>query len=153
MPFDLIYPALGVLAFLVLVYIGFLHRKVSLFLRGQNAKTLEDTIRILLRSNETLIEEMKKLRDRAETLEHKTKKSIRTIETVRFNPFRDAGSNQSFATSFINEEGDGVVLSSLYSRDRVSIFAKPIKKNVSEFELTDEERAVIKKSGENYSQE
>jgi hypothetical protein len=153
MPFDLIYPALGVLAFLTLVYIGFLHRKVNLFLRGQNAKTLEDTIRILLKSNEALIEEVKKLRDRAETLERKMRKSIRTVETVRFNPFSDAGSNQSFATSFTNEEGDGVVLSSLYSRDRVSVFAKPVKKNDSEYGLTDEERTVIKKSSEQYSQE
>ena len=39
----------------------------------------------------------------------------------------------------LNEEGNGVVLSSLYSRERMSIFAKPIKNGKSEYELTEEE--------------
>jgi hypothetical protein len=43
----------------------------------------------------------------------------------------------------LNEEGDGVVLSSLYSRERMSVFAKPIKNKKSEYELTVEEKAVL----------
>ena len=62
---------------------------------------------------------------------------------MRFNPFPDQGSNQSFAIGMLNEEGDGVVFSSLYSRDRMSVFAKPIKNNKSEYELSDEERKVL----------
>ena len=46
----------------------------------------------------------------------------------------------------LNEEGDGVVLSSLYSRERMSIFAKPIKNNKSEYELSAEEKEVLKKA-------
>ena len=56
------------------------------------------------------------------------KKASRGFETIRFNPFPDQGSNQSFAVGMVNEDGDGVVFSSLYSRERMSIFAKPIKK-------------------------
>jgi hypothetical protein len=74
------------------------------------------------------------------------RKSIRGLETIRFNPFPDQGSNQSFAISFQNEDGDGVVISSLYARERMSVFAKPIKKGSSTYELTDEEREVINKS-------
>ena len=46
----------------------------------------------------------------------KLKKAIRGVETVRFNPFPDQGSNQSFAIGMLSEEGNGVVMSSLYSR-------------------------------------
>ena len=46
----------------------------------------------------------------------------------------------------LNEEGDGVVLSSLYSRERMSVFAKPIKGGKSEYELTGEETNAIKKA-------
>jgi hypothetical protein len=46
----------------------------------------------------------------------------------------------------MNEEGDGVVFSSLYSRERVSIFAKPVKKQASEFELSAEERDAMKRA-------
>ncbi len=71
----------------------------------------------------------------------KISRSAQSIETVRFNPFKGTGSggNQSFATAILNENGDGVILSSLYSSDRVSIFAKPILKLESTYELTEEE--------------
>ena len=74
------------------------------------------------------------------------KKSVRGLETIRFNPFPDQGSNQSFAVGMLNEEGNGVVFSSLYSRERMSIFAKPVKNGKSEYELTTEEKEVLKKA-------
>jgi len=46
----------------------------------------------------------------------------------------------------LNEENDGVVLSSLYSRERMSIFAKPIKNGKSEYELTEEEQNALSKA-------
>ena len=76
----------------------------------------------------------------------KLRKSIRGLETIRFNPFPDQGSNQSFAIGMLNEEGDGVVLSSLYSRDRMSVFAKPIKNSKSEYELSAEEKNALQKA-------
>jgi hypothetical protein len=43
------------------------------------------------------------------------------------------------------------VISSLYSRDRVSVFSKPLKKFESNFELTEEEKEVIGTSKTNLS--
>jgi len=121
-------------------------KRLKRFFIGKKAKDLEDTIVFLE-------EEIKKLKTRAEekdkevgVINSKLKKSIRGVETIRFNPFPDQGSNQSFAIGVLNEEGDGVVISSLYSRERMSVFAKPIKNNKSEYELTNEEREVIEKA-------
>ena len=72
--------------------------------------------------------------------------TVRDVATVRFNPFVDQGSNQSFATALVDDHGNGVILSSLYSRERVSVFAKPVKGGVSEYELTDEEKSVLHKT-------
>jgi hypothetical protein len=46
----------------------------------------------------------------------------------------------------MNDEGNGVIMSSLYARDRMSIFAKPIVNGKSEFELSSEEKDVLDKS-------
>ena len=46
----------------------------------------------------------------------------------------------------LDEEGDGLVISSLYSRERMSIFAKPIKNNKSEYELSMEEKEALSKA-------
>ena len=55
-----------------------------------------------------------------------------------------SGGNQSFATGFLSEEKNGVIISSMYSRDHVSVFAKPIKNFISEQgELTAEEKDAL----------
>ena len=113
---------------------------------GKKAKDLEDTILILKEE----VDELKKIKEVVEKeiilINTKLKKSIRGLETVRFNPFPDQGSNQSFAVSFLNEEGDGLILSSLYARERMSVFAKPIKGSKSDYELTEEEMQVLQKA-------
>ena len=121
-------------------------RRLKRFFVGKKAKDLEDTIINL----EEEIVKLKKAKENAEKeikeINLKLKKSIRGLETIRFNPFPDQGSNQSFAIGMLNEEGDGVVLSSLYSRERMSIFAKPIKNGKSEYELTEEEKKSLEKA-------
>jgi hypothetical protein len=78
-------------------------------------------------------------------VEARLNRSIQAVETIRFNPFKGTGEggNQSFSTAFVNKNGSGVVISSLYSRDRVSIFSKPLEKFESQFELTEEEKDVV----------
>ncbi|MEN9613757.1 MAG: hypothetical protein RLZZ347_64 [Candidatus Parcubacteria bacterium] len=80
-----------------------------------------------------------------EKMDERVRKSITGVKTIRFNPFKGTGSggNQSFATAFVSENGDGVVLSSLYSREHVSIFSKPLQKFTSEFELSAEEKNAL----------
>ncbi len=120
--------------------------RLKRFFLGKKAQDLEDTIA-------SMQDEITKLKQAKENFEKenaimnaKLKKSIRGLETLRFNPFPDQGSNQSFAIGMINEENDGVIISSLYSRDRMSVFAKPIKNGKSEYELTEEEKGVLEKA-------
>ena len=82
-------------------------------------------------------------------LQKKVARSVQSTELVRFTPFSGIGSNgnQSFSLAFLNEQGDGIVVSGLYySRDRVSIFTKPVNGFSSSFELTPEEKEVIARS-------
>lgn len=121
-------------------------KRLRRFFLGKKAKDLEDTIIILERDIAMLKESKTNIEKELITINQKLKKSIRGLETIRFNPFPDQGSNQSFAIGMLNEDGDGVIMSSLYSRERMSIFAKPIKAGKSEFELTEEEKEALKKS-------
>jgi len=121
-------------------------RRLRRFFLGKKAKDLEDTIVKLEEHITALKSAQEKTEKNITEINQKLKKSIRGLETIRFNPFPDQGSNQSFAVGMLNEEGDGVVVSSLYSRERMSVFAKPIKMGKSEYELTEEEKAVLKKA-------
>ncbi|OGI74477.1 hypothetical protein A3D42_03335 [Candidatus Nomurabacteria bacterium RIFCSPHIGHO2_02_FULL_41_18] len=121
-------------------------KRLKRFFAGKKGKDLEESIEILLKKIEMLERAKESAEKELETINVKLRKSIRGLGTLRFNPFPDQGSNQSFAIGMMNEDGDGVVLSSLYARDRMSIFAKPVKNNKSEYELTEEEKEALKKA-------
>lgn len=128
------------------VWVVMTEKRLKRFFLGKKAKDLEDTIEILEKNINDLKNSKDKIEKELTEINKKLKKSIRGLETIRFNPFPDQGSNQSFAMGILNEEKDGVVISSLYSRERMSIFAKPIKNGKSEYELTDEEKEALKKA-------
>lgn len=116
------------------------------FFAGTKARNLEEVMLKLGDQMAILKETQIEINKHLVTVDKRLNKSIRSVETIRFNPFLDAGSNQSFAISFLNDEGNGVVMSSLYARDRMSIFAKPIISGKSDFELSTEEKEVLEKS-------
>jgi biopolymer transport protein ExbB/TolQ len=128
------------------VWMVITEKRLKRFFLGKKAKDLEETIEFLQKNLERLNESKENIEKSITVINEKLKKSVRGLETLRFNPFPDQGSNQSFAISMLNEEGDGVVLSSLYSRERMSVFAKPIKNHKSEYELTTEEKEVLSRS-------
>lgn len=131
---------LGALAVAGIVRLEFKLRKL---LAGKKAETLEDLIMEINADLDRQDEFNKKIEHAIEDLDTRARRSVQSVKTLRYNPFQDSGSNQSFAIAFTDEEGNGVVLSSLYSRERMSVYAKPLKQYQSEHELTDEERLVI----------
>lgn len=146
--FFLAFFVFTLLAILVgVIWVITTEKRLKKFFIGKKAKDLEDTIILL----EDEISKLKKAKEGAEKdiilINKKLRKSIRGLETIRFNPFPDQGSNQSFAIGMLDEDGDGVVISSLYSRERMSVFAKPIKNNKSEYDLSSEEKEALKKAG------
>ena len=77
-------------------------------------------------------------------LEERSRGSLQHIGMVRFNPFDDTGSDQSFAIALLDDRRDGVVLSSLHGRANTRLFAKPVENGESKHALSTEEAQAIK---------
>jgi len=80
--------------------------------------------------------------DMNRTLAH----AIQRVGMVRFNPFNDTGGDQSFAVAMLDAEGNGVVLSSIFSRKESRMYAKPVQRGDSRYPLSDEEREAIQQA-------
>lgn len=141
---------LGGLTLIIIVlfsWIIWLQNKLGKLLVGKS-KNLDESFSFITKE----IDDLKKFQTEAEETfknnDARIKKTIAGVETVRFNPFKGDGSggNQSFATAFVNEEKNGVIISSMYSRDHISIFSKAIKNLTSEYELTAEEKEALTKA-------
>ena len=135
---------------IILLWILMIEVRLKRIFSGTKARNLEEMIVMIGKKINQIEQKEIDIDKHLVVVDDRLSKSIRKIETVRFNPFIDAGGNQSFAISFMNDEGNGVVMSSLYARDRMSIFAKPIVKGKSEFELSTEEKEVLEKSIKQY---
>lgn len=145
---DIYIIAFGVLTVAILALLMMiidLKNKLKKFLIGIGTENLTDSISSINSSLKETGIFQEEMRDYLTTVEKRLKKSVQAVHTVRFNPFKGTGSggNQSFATAFLNESGDGVVISTLYAREHISIFSKPVKKGISEYELSEEEKEAI----------
>lgn len=66
---------------------------------------------------------------------------------IRFNPFSDTGGDQSFALALLNNPGDGIVVSSLYTREGVRVYAKPVRNGKEDgYTFSKEEEEAVKKA-------
>ncbi len=77
-------------------------------------------------------------------LEERSRGSLQHIGMVRFNPFDDTGSDQSFAIALLDDRRDGMVLSSLHGRANTRLFAKPVEGGESKHTLSTEESQAIR---------
>lgn len=127
------------------IWLFMMERRLRKLLTGKNAQSLEGVIGTLGEDVRALEKFRNETSAYLKTAEARLRRSIQGVETIRFNAFKGngEGGNQSFAIALLSEEGDGAVVSSLYSRDRMSVFAKPIKRFTSEFEMTAEERDAV----------
>ena len=72
--------------------------------------------------------------------------SIKKIGIVRYNAFKDTGSDLSFALVLLNDNLDGVVLNGIYSREMSNIYAKPVVDGEATYTLSDEEKQALQQA-------
>ena len=68
---------------------------------------------------------------------------VGTVGLTRYDAFPDTGGHLSYSAAFLDEAGDGVVLSTINGRSETRSYAKPVRGGRSDHNLSDEERAAI----------
>ncbi|MDZ4231919.1 MAG: DUF4446 family protein, partial [Candidatus Pacearchaeota archaeon] len=71
------------------------------------------------------------------------RQAVSRVGLVRFNPFHEIGGNQSFSLALLNEDTNGVVVTSHYGRESNRVYGKRIVKGKAESSLSEEEEKAI----------
>ncbi len=133
----------------LLIWIIRLELRMKKLMRGKSGHTLENSFIDMQKDIDNLVKFRIDLEKYLKIIEKRISKSIQGVHNLNFNAFKGMDSGgKSFATAFLNENGDGIILSSLHARDRVSIFAKQVKKFKAEIELSEEENIALTKARE-----
>ena len=111
-----------------------------------NGKNIDENLKVYMDRVQKVEDLNKEIIQYCESLDKTVDTCIQKIGIVRYNAFKDVGSNLSFTLALLNNNNNGVVLSGIYSRDNSNIYAKPIKDGKSEYILSDEEKEAIEKA-------
>lgn len=145
---------LSVVAFLVL-FVWLASLTFWLWRTDQHYKKLVSTtgrtdlrsiLERLLSGQANLVEHLRKVEGGLAALNKKTQGHISKVASVRFNPYSDTGSNQSFALAMLDGTNSGVVLLSLHGREGTRIYVKPVVSGKSRYELSAEERQALEEA-------
>jgi hypothetical protein len=85
----------------------------------------------------------KKTDERLAGIEQTLKRDLHRVGFIRYNSFSDVGSDLSFTLALLNDDGDGVVLTSIYSREETRTYGKAVRRFVPQQGASKEEQSAI----------
>lgn len=103
--------------------------------------TIEEASDYIEKLEQRLIE----LEKRLSQSEEESRFFFEKFELIRYNPFNEIGGDQSFSLAVLNNNDDGFIFTSIYNKDGNRLYAKPLKKGKSAYQLSEEEDRIVKK--------
>ena len=139
---------------LLIIWNIFLHlrlfqikKKLKIFFNGKKATDLEGVLFEEIKRLKKAEADIQELFNSTKFLEKMANQSIQKVSIVRFNPFKETGGDQSFAIALLDLNDNGLVISSLFTREGNRIYSKPIENGQSTYPLSKEELEALKKAG------
>lgn len=135
---------------ILIVKVSFLNKKYISFMKKiGNGKNIEEDLENYMHRVNRVEKQNVEIKEVIESINKNMNNCIQKIGIVRYNAFKDTGSDLSFALAMLDEKNNGVVLNGIYSREMSNIYAKPVENGVSKYTISDEEKEAIRRAIEN----
>ncbi len=124
-----------------------LNKKYKKFLEKLgNGNNIEEDLETYMYRVEKVEKQNAEIANYVKTLDEDLTRCIQKVGIVRYNAFKDTGSDLSFTLALLDEHNDGVVLNGIYSREMSNIYAKPVKNGESSYTMSEEEKMAVQKA-------
>lgn len=120
-----------------------LKKKYGKFMKGKDAKSLENEIIGLFDDNKFIKNAIDKNRKDIETLYHKFESSFQKIGIIKYDAFREMGGKLSFCLALLDENNNGFILNSVHSADGCYSYTKSIENGKCQISLGGEESQAL----------
>lgn len=129
-------------------WIAYIHFRFNRLMQNAHKDNLENSLVGIYSFLEKNHGQNKEIISHLRVLDRKINTAPRGLGIILFKAFdgMKSGGGNSFALALLNEKGDGTVLSTLHSRERVNVYAKEIKNFTCAVLLTDEEQQALTKA-------
>ena len=136
------------ISFLISIYCMYKTKKnektyVNFMKKIGNGTNLDDMLKKYIADLNLVKQDNEQIKAYYTKLDNDINNSIQKLGLVRYNAFKDVGSNLSFTLALLDRANNGVVLNGLYGSTSSNIYAKPVKNGQSKYPLSDEEIEAI----------
>lgn len=114
-----------------------------------NGNNVDEMLKNYLEDVQSVKKDNEEIKNYYTKLDSDIASCIQKVGLVRYNAFRDVGSDLSFAIALLDRDDNGVVLNGLYGSESSNIYAKPIKNGKSTYQLSDEEAYALEIAEQN----
>ena len=122
----------------------FIHKRYISFMKKLgNGSDLNEMLKSYLKEVESIKKDNSEIKGYYTKLDSDIASCIQKVGLVRYNAFKDVGSDLSFAIALLDGNNNGVVFSGIYGSEYSNIYAKPIKNKESNYQLSQEEEYAI----------
>lgn len=111
-----------------------------------NGNNIEELLKEYIKRVETVEAKNGEIISYCKLIDENIKRCTQKIGIVRYNAFKDVGSDLSFTLAILDDYNNGVVLNGIYARDNSNIYAKPIENGQSKYILSEEEKEAVNKA-------
>ncbi|MCL6605883.1 MAG: DUF4446 family protein [Paenibacillus sp.] len=118
-------------------------RRYEAMMTGSGVEDLEGLLVQLRNQGDMLEEEQARHKDMIIAAQNKIRGMKSNVALKRYNAFGERGNDLSFSMAIIDDNRNGVVLTSLHNRDNSYIYSKPLLAGESQYSLSPEEKEVI----------
>ena len=137
---------LAVLVITVLCKLKTLKRRIDSLSRGKDIKSLEDIILNFFERVESLEEGEEMTRAALNAIKDNLKITYQKKGLVKYDAFREMSGALSYSLALLDKENNGVLISSMYSREGCYTYAKDIKNGECKINLSEEEAEALKQA-------
>ena len=132
---------------IVLIKLFTINKKYKDFMQKLGkGKNIEEDLENYMYRVERVEKQNAEIKNIIQKLDKDFEKSIQKIGIVRYNAYKDTGSDLSFTLAMLDENNNGVVLNGIYSRETSNIYAKPVENGKSSYILSEEEQEAIRRA-------
>ncbi len=120
-----------------------LEKRYKKLTRGINNKNLEEIVIQYLDNIDSVKADTEIVKNQQLELQKRLNTCVQKVAIVRYKAFEDIGSDLSFSIALLNHNNDGVIITGIYGRNDSTVYAKPIDKGISRYDLSEEEEQVL----------
>ena len=136
----------SILLIITLCKLKKLKRRVDALTRGKDAETMEDSILKFFERIESLEDAESKMHRDIREIKENLKITYQKSALVKYDAFREMSGALSYSLALLDKQNNGVIISSMYSREGCYTYAKDVLNGECKINLSDEEAEALKQA-------